>query len=999
MPFERTFDDARLLVVEPHEKRSERVSSALEDDALDVIAVATADAALETLGSHSVDCLLTAQSFPDEEMTGLDLLEAVHGIDPDLPVVLAPADGDESLASESIAAGVSAYVPRDGTASESVEDCRRAIERALSTGRARRDRRARARQFDAVFEDPETHSWILDPDGTVRRANEPALAAIDATANDVRGRPFRDLPLWQRTVDGPDGIAETIEQATTGDVAHRELTQVRVDGSDGTDATDSSWSETERSDAVRTLELTVRSVRDGTGTVESLLAQATDVTERVRLERDLRESEELHRVTLNNMTDTVLITDDDGEFTYVCPNVHFIFGYSDDEIHDMGSIDELLGPDLFDRAELESAGVLTNIECSATDKAGREHTLLVNAREVSIQGGTTLYSCRDITKRKRREEALTALHRTARELLYAETGREIADVVVEDATDVLNLTASAAYLFNTDENVLQPVASSPGMEQLHGPVRDHRATDDSIPGRVFVDGQSRFFSDVHDSPSLSNPGSDLRSAAYVPLGDHGVFVAGSSESDAFDEVSRELTDLLAATAEAALDRVEREQTLRERDRELERRNRQLTRLNGVNEIIRELDQALVRAETRDEIERAVCDRLTTADRFSFAWIGTVDASGDGDRLVSRTYGGASEGREYLDSVSLSLADASEPAVRTAVDREETVVSNVADGLRDEPWRSSALTREYQSVVSVPLSYDELTYGVLTVYADQPEAFDDMIRAVLAELGETIASAIAAVERKHALLSDASTRLEFEVADDAFVFTRLARQADCTLSFTGGIRQRADGASVIVTVDGTSPHAVVAAATELVSVEDATVISTDRRSGDDGATRDGNSESEGGVGGVVVVHLSRPVFALQLADHGVVVHRVEATPLSTRVVVDVPRSVDASGSADVVSNVFSSVELRSKQTVERTWPRDVRSELRERLTERQLEVVRLAYYGGYFESPREQSGEDVAETLDISPAAFYRHVRTVQRKLFAVVFDEIGLPANTSHRVE
>ncbi len=35
-------------------------------------------------------------------------------------------------------------------------------------------------------------------------------------------------------------------------------------------------------------------------------------------QRELRASEELHRVTLNNMTDTVLITDDEGKFTYVC---------------------------------------------------------------------------------------------------------------------------------------------------------------------------------------------------------------------------------------------------------------------------------------------------------------------------------------------------------------------------------------------------------------------------------------------------------------------------------------------------------------------------------------------------------------------------------------------------------------------------------------------------------------------------------------------------------
>jgi len=58
-----------------------------------------------------------------------------------------------------------------------------------------------------------------------------------------------------------------------------------------------------------------------------------------------------------------------------------------------------------------------------------------------------------------------------------------------------------------------------------------------------------------------------------------VFVAGSAQVSAFDDVTRELTDLLAATAEAALDRVSRESQLREQDRTLQQQNEQLTALN------------------------------------------------------------------------------------------------------------------------------------------------------------------------------------------------------------------------------------------------------------------------------------------------------------------------------------------------------------------------------------------------------------------------------------
>ena len=44
----------------------------------------------------------------------------------------------------------------------------------------------------------------------------------------------------------------------------------------------------------------------------------------------LRESEELHRITLLSMSDAVFITDDSGVFTFICPNVDVIFGPAED---------------------------------------------------------------------------------------------------------------------------------------------------------------------------------------------------------------------------------------------------------------------------------------------------------------------------------------------------------------------------------------------------------------------------------------------------------------------------------------------------------------------------------------------------------------------------------------------------------------------------------------------------------------------------------------------
>ncbi|WP_096390989.1 bacterio-opsin activator domain-containing protein [Halopenitus persicus] len=961
-----SLESARVVVVAA--AALDGYANALAAAGADVRRPDTAAAALETVRSEPVDCLVSGVDLPDA--TAVDLLANVRDESPTLPVIVAAADGDETVASELIGAGVTDYLALPESMEGSVEPGEAAVEelldrteRAISTARRTETRRERARRFDAVFEDTRTATWVLDADGTLQRANRTARDLIDADAGPLVGEPFWTLPWWSAA------------EGTMADV--RRLVETAREGSFGNAVVSRSASLEDPA----VIDLSIRPVRNDRGTVTSIVVEGVDVTDRVALERDLRRSEELHRVTLNNMTDTVLITDEAGEYTYVCPNVHFIFGYTAAEIEDLGTIDDLLGADLFDREELAETGVLKNIECTATDKAGREHTLLVNVREVDIQGGTLLYSCRDVTKRKQREEALATLQETARDFLYAETHEEIASHVVDDTTGVLDLDASAVYLFDADATELRPAARSARMRAVHGPLPAVGADGTTLVGHSFVADEPLFVDDVHDDDRLANRATDLRSVAYIPLGDHGVFMAGSTAVGAFDDVTRELADLLAATAEAALDRVSRESRLREQDRTLQRRNEELTDLNRVNETIRAIDRAVVRAETGEEIDHSVCELLSADDRFRFAWIGTVDRRTG--TVEPRAWAGEEHG--YLDARPFTVGAADgDPTGRTAATGETTVVENVADGLRDEAWRTEALSREYLSAVSIPLVYNDLSHGVLTVYAATRDAFDDTTRAVLDELGETIAAGLSANERKKALLTTSMTRVEFAVDDPTFVLSRLARRADCTIAYHGGVRQTDEGRYVFVTVEDAPIDAVAEAAAGLVAIDEVRRISANGSSGGDGAPGDGD-------GGVLRLRLTRPFLALELADHGAVFREATADPDGATLVVEVPDGIDLRKVTELVREAFSDVELRSKRTLDRAPDHDRSARVLADVTDRQLEVVRTAYYSGFFESPREHTGEEVAETLDISPPAFYRHVRTVQRKVFGALFEDGGVP--------
>lgn len=906
--------------------------------------------ALETIHENSVDCVISAYEM--EGATGLKLLQSIRDENTTIPVILCASSGTEQVASEAINSGVTDYItlPEKGEAMWSELIAR--IEQSIRSANRATIQRDRARQFDAIFHDTWTATWVLDPDGSLTRVNQTASNMIDTSNETIIGEPFWTLPWWSQSNELQADVHRIIETALNGQLGDAVIICAH------------------HRDEPRILDLSARPVQNERGDLVSIVVEGVDITERVALERDLRQSEELHRVTLNNMTDTILITDEKGEYTYVCPNVHFIFGYTAGEIHQQGPIETLLEEDLFDREELADNGVLKNIECTATDKAGHEHTLLVNVREVSIQDGSLLYSCRDVTKRKQREEALATLQETARDFLYAGTHQEIAHHIVDDTPSVLNLDASAVYLFDTDQNDLNPTAYSPAMERLNGPLPIVHANGETLTSYSFVEDEPLFFDDVHTAERLENQATDVRSAAYIPLGSHGVFFVGSATVGAFGDVTRELIDLLAATAEAALDRVTRESRLREQDRELQQQNDQLTTLNRVNETIREIDQALVQAETREEIDHTVCELLTTDDRFRFAWIGTANSTTG--IVQPRAWAGAEQG--YLDSLVFPTESTeSEPAGRTAATQDVTMITNVAAQLREEQWRKNALSRDYLSILSIPLEYNDVVYGILTVYAEKRDAFDEMSREVLIESAETIGSAISAIERKNALLTTTTTRVEFTIDDPVFVLSRLARQAECTILYQGGVQQTDDGCYVFVTVEDGSVATVEQIATEAVAITAVQRISADT------------------TGGILQLHFSNPFLALELADHGAVLQSASADSNSLTLVIDIPEKGGHLQQIDhFIRETFADVELRSKHTIDHSSTNSFNSRFLEQVTDRQLEVVQTAYYSGFFEAPRESSGEEVADTLGISPAAFYQHVRIVQQKLFAIIFGETGL---------
>jgi predicted DNA binding protein len=57
---------------------------------------------------------------------------------------------------------------------------------------------------------------------------------------------------------------------------------------------------------------------------------------------------------------------------------------------------------------------------------------------------------------------------------------------------------------------------------------------------------------------------------------------------------------------------------------------------------------------------------------------------------------------------------------------------------------------------------------------------------------------------------------------------------------------------------------------------------------------------------------------------------------------------------------------------------------ESLTDRQRAALRAAYHAGFFEWPRDATGEEIADSLGVSPPTFHQHLRKAEGKVFQTI---------------
>lgn len=153
------------------------------------------------------------------------------------------------------------------------------------------------------------------------------------------------------------------------------------------------------------------------------------------------------------------------------------------------------------------------------------------------------------------------------------------------------------------------------------------------------------------------------------------------------------------------------------------------------------NRALVRFEQEEAFLQEICRICVEEAEYRLAWIGyRVNDRPKSIRPV--TQAGFEQG--YLESCDFSWADS--PAGRAPTGRairqgRPIVCQNVLADPHFADWRDDAVRRGYASTLALPLVLEAEVFGVLNIYSDEPEDFDEAEVRLLEQMAEDLAFGI------------------------------------------------------------------------------------------------------------------------------------------------------------------------------------------------------------------------------------------------------------------
>jgi PAS domain S-box-containing protein len=293
-------------------------------------------------------------------------------------------------------------------------------------------------------------------------------------------------------------------------------------------------------------------------------------------QQEAGEDPSLYEYLIETVGDAVYILDDEGQFVFVNDALCEMSGYDrtallgssvhiikDDETVDEAedALRELLkaraGP--AETTGIDIAKLDVDLVCKDDTRIPCTDRMTLRPLDDGEFTGT-VGTLRDVSRQHRRQELLNGLIERSREMMAATDKRAVTELVVSTAVEVFDLDLAVLRKYDTDADALVPVVTSTTADAVLGDRPAYGPTEGPA-GRAFSEGELVVTGSLSDRPESDVTAVD--SGAYLPVGDQYVLSLGHSSDEGLDDVTRGLLEVFGETVAAAIDRVTREEHLRQ----------------------------------------------------------------------------------------------------------------------------------------------------------------------------------------------------------------------------------------------------------------------------------------------------------------------------------------------------------------------------------------------------------------------------------------------------
>lgn len=458
---------------------------------------------------------------------------------------------------------------------------------------------------------------------------------------------------------------------------HRERVQSTIAAISPGDTTTLQCRLSPDTDHTHSVQLTISNVSPPSEPVPYLVGTAHRQKDR----RDTVTDTEFATAIVDHSLDGILVVAPDTTIEFVNPRVGDILGTAPTDLEGM-TLDALASVVGIDDATVHQ---LTDAITELTEGTVPEHRIDLHAdtdesyelRASRLDIGDThphvLVQARDVTPRTDYQETVERVAEAVNRLGAAESKQAVADVVVDIATDILDQPLTTVFLYDPTEDVLRPAAATDGT----APPTFEPGT--GIVGTVYATQTPAHLDDARTEPRTRPYGSTMPGGyTALPLGDHGVLAIASPTPGTLDSAALKLAEILGANTESALDRVEREQSLRESQTTLRRQNERLEEFASIvshdirNPISVAAGHADLLATTIDEDNDHLVELTAALDRM--------------DTLVEDLFALAKTGDDIDDLRWLSLTEIVEAAWSTVDTKDATLACDSTHAVHADEFR-------------------------------------------------------------------------------------------------------------------------------------------------------------------------------------------------------------------------------------------------------------------------------------------------------------------------